>query len=293
MKKLFGLSVLILAATISNAQVRTPSPSPGASITQVVGVTDISVKYSRPSMKGREIFGKLLPLDKVWRTGANQPTLFETSNDIMVEGQKLMAGKYALLSIPGATEFTVIFSKNVGSNEQNYKMEEDVLRVKAKPVELPTPIQSFGIGFSDITDSTATMYFAWEKTRVPLKITVETAAIVESNIDKAAETSNTSMTQGANYLLGKGKNMDKALSLINQATGSKETAQNLWIKAQILGKLGKFAEAIPLAQKALDLGNAANNPNFGTMKDAITKAIDEMKTKLPALPVISGMKKKK
>ena len=292
MKKLFSLSALILAATLSNAQVRTPSPSPGASITQVVGVTDLSVKYSRPSMKGREIFGKLLPFDKVWRTGANQPTLFEISNDIMVEGQKLMAGKYALLSIPGATEFTVIFSKNAGSNEQNYKMEEDALRVKVKSVELPTPMQSFGIGFSDITDSTANMYFAWDKTRVPMKLSVETTAIVESSIDKAAETSNTSMTQGANYLLGKGKSMDKALSLINQATGAKETVQNLWIKAQILGKLGKFAEAIPFAQKALDLGNAANNPNFGTMKDAITKGMDEMKAKLPALPAVPGMKKK-
>ncbi len=292
MKKLIGLASLTLVASLAVAQVRTPSPSPAAAVMQTVGITDINVKYSRPSMKGREIFGKLLPFDKVWRTGANQPTIVETSTDVMIEGQKLAAGKYALLSIPGATEFTVIFSKNAGSNEQNYKQEEDALRVKVTSVAMPTPMQSFGIGFSDITDSTATMYFAWEKTRVPIKLSVETAAIVEAGIDKAAETSNTQLTQGSNYLLSKGKNLDKALALANQASGMKETVQNLWAKAQILGKMGKFAEALPFAQKALDLGNAANNPNFGFMKDAITKGMDEMKTKLPAMPAMPGMKKK-
>lgn len=294
MKKLFGLSALILTATLSNAQVRTPSPSPAASITQVVGVTDLSVKYSRPSMRGREIFGKLVPYDKIWRTGANQATLFETSTDIMIEGQKLAAGKYAIMSIPGTSEWTIIFSKNTTVSEQSYKQEEDALRVKVTPIALPNPMQSFGIGFSDITDSTANLYFAWEKTRVPLKFAVETTSIVETSIDKAAEASNNSLTQGANYLLGKGKNLDKALSLVNQASGLKETFQNLWVKAQILGKLGKFAEAIPFAQKALDLGNASNNPNFAFTKDAITKGIADMTAKLPALPaVIPGAKKKK
>ncbi len=292
MKKLIGLASLTLVASLAVAQVRTPSPSPAAAVMQTVGITDINVKYSRPSMKGREIFGKLLPFDKIWRTGANQPTLVETSTDVMIEGQKLVAGKYALLSIPGATEWTVVFSKNAGSNEQNYKQEEDALRVKVSPMEMPMPMQSFGIGFSDITDSTATMYFAWEKTRVPLKISVETAAMVEAGIDKAAEASNNQLTQGSNYLLSKGKNLEKALTLANQASGLKETAQNLWAKAQILGKMGKFAEALPFAQKALDLGNASNNPNFGFMKDAITKGIDEMKAKLPALPSVPGMKKK-
>ncbi len=293
MKKTLSIIALMLVVVVANAQVRTPSPSPAASVTQTVGITDLSVKYSRPAMKGREIFGKLLPFDKVWRTGANQPTLFENSTDIMVEGQKLAAGKYALLSIPNATEFTVIFSKNVGSTEQSYKPEEDALRVKVKPTENPMTIQSFSLGFSDITDSTGIMYFAWEKTRVNVQLAVETTAMVEASIDKAAETSNNQLTQGANYLLGKGKSLDKAMGLVNQASGLKETFQNVWVKAQILGKMGKFAEALPLAQKALDLGNASNNPNFAFTKDAIMKGIEDMKSKIPAIPAgVPGLKKK-
>lgn len=293
MKKPIFLTALSLVSSLTIAQVRTPSSSPAASITQVVGITDLSVKYSRPSMKGREVFGKLLPYDKVWRTGANQPTLFETSTDITVEGQKLAAGKYAILSIPSASEFTVIFSKNVGSNEQNYKQEEDALRVKVKPTETSMPIQSFAFNFTDITDSTANMYFAWEKTLVNLALAASTTAMVEAGIDKAAEASNNQLTQGANYLLGKGKSLEKALNLANQASGLKETFQNLWSKAQILGKMGKVAEALPLAQKALELGNLSGNPAFAFTKDAIMKGIEDMKAKLPALPAgIPGMKKK-
>jgi tetratricopeptide (TPR) repeat protein len=292
MKKISILMTLICVAISSSfAQVRTPSPSPAATVMQTVGVTDMTVKYSRPSMKGREIFGKLIAFDKVWRTGANQATQIETSTDLMVEGQKLAAGKYAIMSIPGASEWTVIFSKNLTVNEGNYKQEEDALRVKVAPATVPA-VQSFTIGFSDITDSTAHLNFAWETTNVVVKLMTETATIVEASIDKAAETSNNQMTAGANYLLSKGKNLEKALTLANQATGLKETFRNLWTKAQILSKLGRFAEAAPLAQKALDLGNASNDPSFAFVKDAITKGLGEYTSKIPALPALPGKKKK-
>lgn len=243
-------------------------------------------------MKGREIFGKLLPFDKVWRTGANQATQIEISTDVMVEGQKLAAGKYAIMSIPGASEWTVIFNKNLSVNEGNYKQEEDALRVKVAPTAVPA-VESFTIGFSNITDSTAHLNFTWEKTNVAVKLMTETATLVETTIDKVAETSNSQMTAGANYLLGKGKNLEKALMLVNQATGLKETFRNLWTKAQILSKLGRFAEAVPFAQKALDLGKASNDPSFGFMKDAITKGLGEYTAKMPALPSLPVGKKKK
>ena len=293
MKKISVLIALFCLSIGTFAQVRTPSPSPAATVMQTVGITDITVKYSRPSMKGREIFGKLLPFDKVWRTGANQATQIETSTDIMVEGQKLAAGKYAIMSIPGASEWTVIFSKNLTVSEANYKQEDDVLRVKVAPTATAAAVQSFTIDFSNVTDSTAHLNIAWEKTSVAVKLMTETAALVETSIDKVAETSNSQMTAGANYLLGKGKNLEKALMLANQATGLKETFRNLWTKAQILGKLGKFAEAVPIAQKALDLGSASNDPSFGFMKDAITKGLGEYTAKLPALPSLPLGKKKK
>ena len=292
MKKNSAFVALLFVGIVAQAQVRTPSPSPAATIMQTVGITDLTVKYSRPSLKGREIFGKLLPFDKIWRTGANQATQIETSTDVMVEGQKLAAGKYAIMSIPSASEWTVIFSKNLTVNETNYKQEEDALRVKVKSTETPNPVQSFTFAFSDVTDSTAMLYFAWDKTHVPLKLAVETAANVEAGIDKVAEASNGQMTAGANYLLSKGKNLDKALALANQATGLKETFRNLWTKAQILGKMGKFAEALPFAQKALDLGNASNDPSFAFVKDAISKGVTDYTSMIPALPALPGKKKK-
>ncbi|TAE91892.1 MAG: DUF2911 domain-containing protein [Runella slithyformis] len=292
MKKISVLMFLLCVGASTFAQVRTPSPSPAATVMQTVGVTDLTVKYSRPSMRGREIFGKLIAFDKVWRTGANQATQIEISTDIMVEGQKLAAGKYAIMSIPGASEWTVIFNKNLGVNEGNYKEAEDALRVKVAAAAVPA-VQSFTIGFSDITDSTAHLNITWEKTNVAVKLMTETATLVETSIDKVTETSNSQMTAGANYLLSKGKNLDKALMLANQATGLKETFRNLWAKAQILGKLGRFAEAVPFAQKALDLGNASNDPSFGFMKDAITKGLGDMTAKLPALPSLPVGKKKK
>ena len=114
MKKLI-LSLLTIGCISAQAQLRTPSPSPGASLTQTIGTTDITIKYSRPSAKGREIFGKLLAFDKVWRTGANSATQFTTSSDIMVEGQKLNAGTYSIFSIPQKGSFQVIFNKDAGA----------------------------------------------------------------------------------------------------------------------------------------------------------------------------------
>jgi Protein of unknown function (DUF2911) len=292
MKKLVTLCTLLSVATFATAQVRTPQPSPAASVMQTVGITDITLKYSRPSMKGREIFGKLIPYDKVWRTGANAATSFETSTDVMVEGQKLPAGKYSIVSFPGAAEWTVVFSKNAGVNETNYKESDDALRVKVKPMET-TPTYSFTMGFSDVTDSTANMDIAWEKTKVAVKLMTETTALAEATIDKTAEANANQLTNGANFLLSKGKSLDKALSLVNQAVGAKETFRNLWTKAQILGKMGNITEALPIAQKALQIGQASNDPSFGFMKDAITKGVADFTAKMPALPAALPSKKKK
>lgn len=290
MKKLFILSLLAMVSTWSVAQLRTPQPSPAASFTQTVGVTDVTVKYSRPAMRGREIFGKLIPYDKVWRTGANAATSIELSTDVMVEGQKLPAGKYAIMTIPSANQWTVIFSKNLGVSEQNYKQEEDAIRVNVKPTETSLT-QSFSIWMDDISDSTANLNIAWEKTRVPIKIMTETTQMVEMAIDKSAEASSNNMLAGANFLLGKGMNLQKALTLINQAVGLKETFRNIWTKAQILAKLGNFAEAAPLAKKALELGQSSNDPAFGFFKDAIQKGAEEYLSKVP-MPAVLPKKKK-
>jgi hypothetical protein len=280
-----------VAATVATAQIRTPAPSPSAMFKQTVGVTDITVDYSRPAMKGREIFGKLIPYDKVWRTGANQSTKIEFSTDAMIEGQKVAAGKYAIMSVPGQSEFTVILTKDLGVTEQSYSADKDVVRVKVKPSATQLT-QSFSIDMSDVTDSTAHLNFAWERTKFSVKIEVPTSSLTEAGIDKAAEASANNMNAGAAYLLGKGKSLEKALGMVNSAIGMKETFRNLWTKAQILSKLGNFAEALPIAKKAMDLGQTSNDGAFPFFKDAIQKGIEEYTSKIP-VPVQLPTKKKK
>jgi Protein of unknown function (DUF2911) len=289
MKKLL-FSALSLLSIVATAQLRLPSPSPAATVMQTIGTTDVTIKYSRPSAKGREIFGKLLPFDKVWRTGANGATQFTSSSDIMVEGQKLAAGTYSIFSIPMSGHFEVIFNKDAGASEQSYSKEKDALRVHVMTMPIPMK-QSFGIDIEDITDSTATLNFAWEKTLIPVKLEVDVNGAVTAQIDKATADNSSTMMNAANYLLGKGKNLDQALKLADLAIGSKESFRNVWVKAQILSKLGKFAEALPFAQKALSLGGSDTSGSFGFFKDGIEKGIAEITSKIPAVPAV--LKKKK
>ncbi len=290
--KSLTLTTLFFVSAWSFAQIRTPQPSAAATVMQTVGVTDITVKYSRPSMKGREIFGKLVPYGQFWRTGANQATAIEFSTDVLLEGQNVPAGKYFLYSIPNADAWTVIINKSAATAPEQYKQADDVVRVSVKPTAAPLT-ESFMIGFSDITDSTATLDMMWDKTKVSPKLTVTTTKMVESAIDKAAEASANNMNAGAGYLLSKGINLQKALSMVNQAVAYKETFRNLWTKAQILAKLGNFAEAAPLAKKALDLGQASNDPSFAFFKEGIEKGAAEYLAKVPVPEVLKSVKKKK
>ena len=290
MKKLL-LSAFTLLSIVATAQLRTPSPSPSASLTQTVGTTDISIKYSRPSAKGREIFGKMLPYDKVWRTGANAATQFTSSTDIMIEGQKLAAGTYSIFSIPMKGHFEVIFNKDAGASEQSYSKEKDALRVHVMTTQIPMK-QTFGIGIEDITDSSATMNIAWETTQIPVKLAVDVNGAVEAGIEKMNNDNANNNLNAANYLLGKGKSLDQALKLADLAIGTKENFRNVWTKAQILSKLGRYSEALPLAQKALSLGGSDTSGSFSFFKEGIEKGIAEISAKVPAVPEVQKKKKK-
>ena len=289
MKKITSIFVMCLLSSIYTMAQVTPSPSPSASFTQMVGLTKISVDYSRPGVKGREIFGKLIPYGKVWRTGANGSTKFEISTDIMVEGQKLGAGKYAIMSFPEVGEWTIAFSKNLGVNEGNYKVEEDALRVKVKTQE-HSMTESFTISTSDIKPDAATMNIYWEKVKVALNIGVETDKNVEAAVAKQQNDAAGALQSGADYLAS--KNPEKAMELVNKSIALKETFRNSWVKSQLLDKMGKPAEALELAQKAQTLG--ATDGSYQFFKDAIEKGITDLKAKVPAIvPAVQEVIKKK
>lgn len=298
MRKLsLSVTTLCLAAQLATAQIKLPSPSPGATVMQTVGVTDLTVKYSRPSLKGRTPFtDAFVPTGKVWRTGANQATAFTTSTDLTVNGQGLPAGTYALLSIPAQDNWTLIFSKNTSVTEQSYKQDEDALRVNIKPTTNDEKVETFTIGFGDVTDSTAKLNIMWANVKASADLATNTSANAMANVDKAVaeKPDDPAVLQAAaSYNLSKGRNLEQALGWIDKSITAKETFRNLFVKSQILGKLGKFTDALPVAQKALTLGQSSNDPAFPFFKDGIEKSIAEYGAKTPAMPAMKGKKGKK
>lgn len=298
MKKMMLSAVsLVLVAQLATAQIRTPSPSPAATVMQTIGVTDVTVKYSRPSLRGRTPFaGEFVPSGKIWRTGANGATAFTTTTDMMVNGKPLAAGTYAILSIPAATEWTLIFSKDLNVTEQSYKQDQDVLRASMKPSKTGEKAENFTIGFSNVTDSTATMDIMWADVKASTNLMVNTTANTIALLDKAVadkpDDVNT-LTAAANYNLGKGRNLEQSLSYVDKAIGVKETYRNVWLKSQLLAKMGKYAEALPLAQKALTLGQTSGDEAFAFFKDAIAKGVTEYQSKMPVAAPAKGKGKKK
>ncbi|WP_080240389.1 DUF2911 domain-containing protein [Spirosoma rigui] len=288
---------LCLAAQLATAQIKLPSPSPAATVMQTVGTTDLTVKYSRPSLKGRTPFtDAFVPTGKVWRTGANQATAFTTSTDLMVNGQTLPAGTYAVLSIPAMDNWTLIFNKDMTVSEQTYKQDADALRVQLKPAKGGKSVETFTIGFSDLTDSTAKMNIMFGDVTAAADLKVDVNTNAAANVDKAvADMPNDPavLQAAASYNLSKGRNLDQALGWIDKSIAAKETFRNLFVKSQILAKLGKTAEALPLAQKALALGQSSNDASFPFFKEGIEKSISEYTAKMPAMPAMKGKKGKK
>jgi len=302
-KYLLSISLAVAVASTTFGQ-RTPQPSPSAGVMQTVGVTDFTVKYSRPAIKGRKVFADsstLAPYNQIWRTGANMATTLESSTDFLFGGKKVAAGKYALFSIPSGSAWAVILNKNFNQGgTDNYKESEDVARVMVVPTSSDFT-ESFSIDFSEISDSSAYLNINWASVRVPVQIGLETDQLTMAGLNKAvAEKPEdvATLQSTAGYLLSKGKDLPQALAMADKAIGLKETFSNLWLKAQILGKMGKVAEALPFAQKALTVGAASGDGAFASFyKGQIENGIKSMTAKLPAakeaVSAIKGKKKKK
>jgi hypothetical protein len=277
------LSIALSFASLQKVnaqQLNLPFPSPKGEVSQVVGLTDVKVIYSRPQAKGRTIWDSLVPYGKLWRTGANSATTFETSDDITVEGQKLPKGKYSVFTIPAKDEWTVIFNKNFNQGgTDNYKQDEDALRVKVKPAKAADYTQTLTFTFADLEPSSTTMVIDWAGIKVPVKIKADLDAVAGENIKKATENAWMNFARGANYYLQSG-NLVKAEELINKSLALNDDYYNHWVKAQILAKNGNFKDALTHAEKSAELGaKAGPDSNYRFNKDAIEKAITEYKSK--------------
>jgi hypothetical protein len=253
------------------AKVTFPAPSPTATLKQRVGLTDIELVYSRPSMKGRSIFGGIEAYGRVWRTGANNATRITFSTPVKFQGAAIEAGTYELFSIPGKDEWTVILQKAAKQwGAYAYDQKNDVARVTVKPVALPTAVETLTLDFGDIRDDSATFNISWEKTRVPVKLEFDVATPLVPEIEAAAAAPGQKpgfYFQAAGFYYDHNLDLKKALTWINEATaGEKPAFYMVHLKAKILAKLGDKPGAIAAATKSKALGIAAEGPQSPFVK---------------------------
>lgn len=268
--KRIALAGMILASSSVFAQLKTPQPSPSATLEQTVGLATVTVDYSRPGMKDRKVFGELVAFDKVWRTGANKATAIDFSQDVMVGDQALTAGSYSIFSIPGESEWTIIFSKNLEQwGTGDYKQEEDAARIKVKPSKLERTVETFTIDFSHLTANGAMMNISWENTMVSFEIKAESTPLVEKQIKEMLIDGPSAGTYygAARFYLENGKDLEQALAWINVAIEKRPNA--FWYthrKALIEEGLGKTKEAIKTAEGSLEAAKANKDGDYGYIK---------------------------
>ena len=285
---LFAVLFILCFGVSALAQVDLPRPSQKASVMQRIGVTDVTITYSRPGVKGRKIWGDPLPGQKatgeatldnqnvrpadayivpyghVWRTGANEATQFVVTDDVLINGQKLAAGSYSLHTIPNKDEWTIVFNGTANQwGSFDYDPAKDTLRVKVKPEWMKENQEWLEYSFDPVTDDSAQVNIRWEKVNVPFTVKVaDVAATTLAHLQKAVSTAKAddwrTPLQAGNYLINNQNPADDAqgMAWIDQSIKVKETFQNLVAKTNALYKAGKKEEAVALGEQALQKGKA-------------------------------------
>ena len=276
MKKLITLLMVFAVTFTVNAQIETPQPSPLQKIEQKVGLTDVSVQYSRPSMKGRTIFGDLVPYGKLWRTGANQNTMVTFSTDVMVGESTLKAGSYAIFSKPNKDNWEVIFYSDTNNwgTPQKWDDSKVAATVTAKVYDIPMDIETFTVSFDDLTNDSAVLSIMWEKTYVAVKFDVPTDKAVTAAINKVMNgPSADDYYAAARYYLESGKDINQAVVWMDKAIEmTKENPRFWWLRQQSLikAKAGDKKGAIKAAKASLEGAEKAGNADYIKMnKDSL------------------------
>jgi hypothetical protein len=274
MKKIIFILTSMVASYVLNAQVKTPAPSPHSTVTQVVGLTDVTIDYSRPSAKGRTIFGDLVPFGKLWRTGANANTTVTFSEDVVINGNTLKKGSYALYTEPKADMWEVIFystTDNWGTPE-NWNVNNVAVSTNVDPIPLNNNVETFTIGIGNLTNESATLDISWEKTMVSVKFSVPTAKTAMASIEKtlAGPTANDYFSAAQYYYTSNG-DMNKALEYVNKAISLNKPENvpfwHLRQKSLIQAKLGDKTGAIATARLSLDGAERAKNADYVKMNN--------------------------
>ena len=269
----------IIAVTVffsAKAQsIKTPFPSPPQTIKQDFGLSSIELSYSRPGVKGRKVFGDLVPFGKVWRTGANNATTIDFADDVTIGGTKIPAGKYGLLTIPDKDNWTIIITKQLDvTNPTAYKQEMDVVRASVKPMMLKDKIETFTMQFGNVKPSTCELEIMWDNTGVILPISEDVESVVMKQIDDALNKDNRPYFQAAMYYLDSGKDLNQAVTWFDKAI--QQQPDGYWIyhqRANALAKLGKKDEAKASAQKSIELAKEAKNDDYVRLNEKLLEQL--------------------
>ncbi|MDP1802163.1 MAG: DUF2911 domain-containing protein [Bacteroidota bacterium] len=250
-----AIALSAITATNINAQLKVPAPSPLQTVKQAFALSDITIEYSRPSAKGRVIFGDVVPFGKVWRTGANQSTKITFGEDVKVEGMDVKAGTYALYTIPNKDSWEIMLYKDLtlGGNVDEYKKENELVRFVVKPAKMgDDKVETFSIDFSDITSTTVKIELVWEKTRVPFNVVADIDSKIMKAIENTVIKDNKPYFQAASYYYDTNKDLKLAGEWADKAIENNPKAY--WIvmlKAKILAKQKDSKGAIATAEKVI------------------------------------------
>jgi tetratricopeptide (TPR) repeat protein len=254
-------------------QLNTPQPSPTANVKQNFALSSIEISYSRPGVKGRKVFGDLVPYGKVWRTGANNATTITFGEDVMVGGKKLPAGKYGLLTIPGENEWTVIISKQTTvTSPADYKQDQDVVRVNTKPEKIPFSIETFMINIDNIKSNSCVIGLAWENVYASFDVTSDVDSKVMEQIKGSMENDNRPYFAAALYYIDNGKDLNKAVEWLDKAYAQNPEA--FWVlyqKARAQKMLGKKSDALATSNKSIEIAKKAKNDDYVALNEKLQK----------------------
>ena len=276
----FAFTATVAALTLpATAEERSPQVSPYSQITQRVGLSDVTITFSRPGVKGRKIWGELVPMGKIWRTGANQATTIKFEEDVLVEGKPVAAGTYALFTVPGEKTWSLILNKDAKQwGAYTHRDADDVVKVDVTPRAAASPEEWMTFRFSDLSIDGATIVLSWEKVEVPFRFRnkVETNTVMfarlRDKIAKAKPDEWKPYADAATYCLSQKTNMDEGMKWIDESLAIKATTTGHFVKAMFLDAAGKTKEGVAELQKALKAAGPEDDEAF---LDEIKSGISE------------------
>jgi hypothetical protein len=277
MKKILFIVCFVAFTYTATAQISTPQPSPFSKIEQKVGLTDVTLEFSRPGMKGRAIFGNLVPFGKVWRTGANANTKITFSTDVTVNGQELKAGSYAIYTIPNESKWDVMFYSDATNwgTPREWDDSKVALKTSADVTPMPMKIETFTITFDDLTNNSAVIGILWENTYVGVQFETPTDKAVMASINNVMNgPSPNDYYAAAVYYKQEGKDIAQAVKWIDKAVEMTQEQPRFWYYRQqslIHAKAGNKKGAVAAAKTSLDLATKAGNADYIKMNKASLK----------------------